>query len=196
MSCELDLVYDDDRWATIVSPDQDGCNDYLSTIKDSIIGAKILHVGIGNSSVYKMFQDVAGRIDGITIMDSEIEVAKDYIHLPTQYVIHKFNKYDITQFKTMWGFDFIIDNNLKQHACCQQHWEEYFTCILNKIHVSGMLITHEQGYVPHTDRITPLSTDELLQLINKQSDKKFHTRQISKLKNSYDKCPVVIKRLA
>lgn len=204
MSCELDLVYDDDRWATIISPDQEGCNEYLLGIKDKIKDAKVLHVGTGNSSVFTQFYSSFRELHGITIMDSEIQVAYECILGVTlwescTYNIFKVNKYDIEQMKQLDSdYDIIIDNNLKQHGCCQEHWEEYFHCLLGKLAINGFILTHSQGFAPHTNRVTALTDTEMVGLISKSYDeyktKSFYYRQHNFLHNESGKYPITITR--
>lgn len=189
MSCSLDLTYNDDRWATIISPDQEGCNEYLQSIRTSLIGRRALHIGIGTSSVYRSFYDTFSLIDGITIMDSEIAVAKQYPDFP--YNIYKMNKYDALNIQSLPEYDVIIDNNLKQHACCQQHWEEFFVELLNHISLGGILLTHQQGYAPHINRVTFLTDKELEDLSGSQ----FDLTIVSNMKNAEQHCPVVLTRI-
>ena len=54
--CQLKVLYNDDLWSTIVSPDQQSINKYLESIKDLFIGKKALHIGIGTSTIFTKFK--------------------------------------------------------------------------------------------------------------------------------------------
>lgn len=195
--CSRPLVYNDDTWAFETSPDQIGCNEYLQALRSHLEGAKVLHIGIGNSSVLIQFHECFRQIDGITIMDSEIRVANGLRRLfSLEYVVHKFNKYDATYIhKLATDYDVVIDNNLKQHACCQNHWVDYFYALLERLAPNGFLLTHTQGFAPHSNRVLPLSTQELKVLCSKYSKRVFHVEPIELLVNSQHHYPVVIRGL-
>jgi len=193
--CQLKVMYNDDLWSTIVSPDQQSINKYLERIKDLFIGKKALHIGIGTSTIFTKFNDIFSRIDGITVMDSEIDVAKQYI-IPHQrgkseYVVHKFNKYNIKNFDFLDSeYSVIIDNNLKHYACCNHHWEKFYKCIIGKLEMGGVLLTHTQGFAPHTNNVTSLSIKEL----EKLSSKDYSITVMENFVNSEGYFPVVVKR--
>lgn len=197
MSCDLPITYNDDTWSRIVSPDQEGCNAYLESIKPSLKNEKCLHVGIGTSSVLAKFHAVLDRIDGITVMDSEIEVANRLRpEYGLEYKIFKFNKYDAKNLKLLSNnYSIIIDNNLKQHACCQQHWEQYFLTMLSKLSKHGRLITHTQGFAPHTNRVGWLSLGELQMLMDGVFRRPYRMVLIDDLINEAGHYPVVIEHV-
>ena len=193
--CQLKVLYNDDLWSTIVSPDQQSINKYLESIKDLFIGKKALHIGIGTSTIFTKFNDIFSRIDGITVMDSEIDVAKQYI-IPHQrgkseYVVHKFNKYNIKNFDFLDSdYSVIIDNNLKHYGCCNHHWEEFYKCIIGKLKRGGILLTHTQGFVSHTNKVTSLSIKEL----EKLSSNDYSIMAMENFVNSEGYFPIVVKR--
>lgn len=192
MNCDFHLTYNDDTWAKIVSPDQEGCNAYLQSIRSSLLGAKVLHVGTGNGSVLTQFHNILGQLDGITVMDSEMRVAdKQRLLYDLEYKVYNFNKYDIRNFQILGNdYDIIIDNNLKQHACCNVHWIEYFHCLLRKITPSGKILTHTQGFAPHSDRVDWLTISELETLL---SETIYQVHIVLELINNNGHPPVVIK---
>jgi len=195
--CSRPLVYNDDTWAFEASPDQLECNQFLQNLGPLLEGAKVLHVGIGNSSVLLQFHELFRQIDGITIMDSEIRVADGVRPLfDLDYQIYQFNKYDAANLQVLGSdYDVIIDNNLKQHACCQNHWVDYFYGLLERLSPQGFVLTHTQGFAPHSDRITPLSLPELETLCTRYPKHEFRVEQIQLLVNNEQHYPVVIQSL-
>lgn len=190
--CGLELTYNDDTWSSVVSPDQVGCNEYILKHIDSLNGKNILHVGIGNSSVYTAFGKSVARIDGITIMDSEIRVAESIIDASwCPYNIYKLNKYNKSNFSNFSkDYSMIIDNNLSHYACCQQHWEEYFYAIEDLLVDGGCILTHSQGFMPHTRNIGTLTLSEL----EKLSAGRLDVIQVADMMNNYNHSPVIIRK--
>jgi cyclopropane fatty-acyl-phospholipid synthase-like methyltransferase len=196
MSCNLPLVYDDDTWASIVSPDQAGCNAYIRSRLEFFRGAKVLHVGTGTSSLLVEFHDVFDRLDGITIMQSEIDVASEVRkRYGKEYIVYSFNKYKTSALSLIDSdYDLIVDNNLKQHACCEEHWVQYFHAIVSKLSKGGMLLTHTQGFAPHTDRVSWLSVEELQDLCDSRQGE-FDLFSIFAMSNNSGHYPLVVKKL-
>lgn len=189
------LTYNDNTWASITSCDQDGCNEYIEKNIEKFVNKKVLHVGIGNSSVFCKFCDVFLHLDGITIMDLETIVAdniKSKFCNSCTYEIYKFNKYDVGNFSKIGKYDLIIDNNLKTYSCCLNHWIEYFHCIVEKLEKNGILLTHMQGFVPHTNRVDALSVEELEILCHLHEN---FILIVDDLVNEFGYYPVLIKRL-
>lgn len=189
--CKLDIVFNDEKWATTVSPDQESINSWLEANLIFIKDKNILHIGIGNSSIFSKFKDIALNIDGITVMNVEANIAKDIsiIH-KKRYQIYVFNKYDISNYKELPAYDLIIDNNAKKYSCCQKHWVEYFRVILSHLKKEGVFITHEQGFAPNSDKIDSLSIKELKELAEPGCSVAIEHQ----VKNEFGLSPVVIKR--
>ena len=164
---ECKPVYNDDRWAEITSDDQIGCNLFVSHYKDMFVGKNVLHVGIGSSSMLIQFHHIFGRLDGITIMQSEIDKAN--LLRPKyglEYRVYQIDKYNTTRDEGKLDaltndYHLIVDNNLKQHGCCERHWDSYMAQILSKLVPGGILLTHTQGFAPHTNHVSALSIQEL-----------------------------------
>jgi hypothetical protein len=200
MPCDRPLLYKNDLWSIIITPDQLGCNRYLWSIYDQVVGARILHIGTGASTIFHAFRDEAERIDGITIVPSEIAVGANLAGCyKKEYRIWNFNKYDCASFDAFnvpRDYDFIVDNNLKQHACCNDHWREYFNTIASRLSPGGQLITHTQGFCRFTGvktDVEALTVEELRDLCT------MHPANLalecrSELKNRAAHYPVVIRR--
>jgi len=173
MTCNLELTYDpDDRstvpedYSVVITDDQIGCNLWLQSARDCWRGQNVLHIGVGNSSVYRLFADMDTVVDGISIAEREIEEAerlKEELEKP--YCVFNFNKYD----KKNWDkwpnkYKVIVDNNLKQHACCEDHWKDYYRAMIDLLEPGGFIVTHEQGFGSHKNKTTSLSIQELKDL--------------------------------
>ena len=192
--CDLALTYNSDIWAHEDSPDQVGCNQWLAYNIEQFRQTNILHVGTGTSSVYSLFGDKFARVDGITIMDSEIEVAKRIgIQHNTLYNIYKINKYDKNKIDQLpKDYSLLLDNNCSHYACCTKHWEEYFESISSMLLPGGIFLTHTQGMAPHTPRIHHLTIEELVRL----GGNEFSLVCEKSLTNNYGHYPVaMVKKL-
>src|SRR3990167_11220299 len=171
MSCSLPIVYNDDRWSTIESLDQLGCDMQLARLLEHDLKTEktLLHVGIGISSTARLFDGVFSIIHGISVTDSELKMAREIAPLLScNYEVIKMNKYNAESFNTPFlldKYDYIIDNNLKQHACCQEHWINYFNNLLNKMTKDSYLITHNRGFSSHTNLVQDLCIGELEVLV-------------------------------
>src|SRR3990167_463239 len=171
MSCSLPIVYNDDRWSTIESLDQLGCDMQLARLLEHDLKTEktLLHVGIGISSTARLFDGVFSTIHGISVTDSELKMAREIAPLLScNYEVIKMNKYNAESFNTPFlldKYDYIIDNNLKQHACCEEHWTKYLYNLLKKMNESSVLITHTRGFSSHTNLICNLSIEELEVLV-------------------------------
>lgn len=191
-SCNLNLTYNDDTWAAVVSPDQEGCNNYIRAHKNDFLNTNAFHIGTGTSSVFIEFHDLFSRLDGLTIMQSEIDVAHSLkFQDACQYNVFNFNKYDVHNFKEFpKDYSLIIDNNLSHYACCQKHWEAFFIVLTDMLLPGGCILTHSQGFMPHTQNVGPLTIPELKTL----SADKLEVSICNELINSYGHCPVIIRK--
>lgn len=168
MICSLKINYnsEDIDYSTYTTEDQLGCNQYVDMIRNQLTGSHLLHVGVGTSSVYWMLQESNIAVDGITIVEKEIEVAEKLKEITKKpYCVFSFNKYDVKNFKD-WPtrYSCIVDNNLKQHACCEHHWKQYWYMLLSLLDEGGVIVTHEQGFGSENNLTTSLTVDELMTL--------------------------------
>lgn len=114
-------------------------------------GARILHVGIGNSGLAKRFHMRVGEIVGTTIDEPEMEVAKG-LPLPNyRFVMH--NKYSGRNEAVDGKFDFILDNNPTSPCCCIRHLALLFEFYAEKLANGGQIVTDRQGleWVPQAN---------------------------------------------
>jgi hypothetical protein len=170
MTCQLPVVYDDDRWTHIVTQAEEDCVAYVAQ-QNLIPDRLILDVGIGASHCYKTLGTKFTCMDGIAVMDSEIKYGLSLVGPNSgAYFIHKINKYDVSQLKQLGLYSCIIDVNPKMFGCCQKHWQEYFSAILTHIWIGGEFVTHTAGFGCYADatgqvNCSPLTLQEMVQLI-------------------------------
>lgn len=154
MNCNLPKVWDDNEWLTVnperISPVQESVNNYLKSAQKLYQGKKILHIGIGSSSIFKEFNSVFGQIDGITNSQQELEMGKN-----DTYRIYLMNKYNPDEFSTIDSdYDVIVDVSLKSYACCSEHWVGFMKEVINKLKVGGRLLSHTGGFGGHLSPFT------------------------------------------
>ena len=67
------------------------------------------------------------------------------------YTCYLINKYKLEELSVLGEYDVIIDNNINQYACCDEHYMDYFNWILDSVASrNGEIITHIAGYYQHT----------------------------------------------
>jgi hypothetical protein len=116
-------------------------------------GARILHIGIGNSGLAKRFYTRVREIVGTTIDEPEMEVARA-LPLPNySFVMH--NKYSGRNGVVDGKFDFILDNNLTSPCCCIRHLAVLFEFYAEKLAGGGQVVTDRQGleWVPPASQL-------------------------------------------
>lgn len=106
-------------------------------------GARILHVGVGNSSLAQRFAARSAHILGLTLSDAEKRHG-DALGLPG-YRIMVLNKYAPDLAALPAGFDFIVDNNPSNFACCVQHFEDMLTQYARLLVPGGLMLTDRIG---------------------------------------------------
>ncbi|WP_225207539.1 SAM-dependent methyltransferase [Novosphingobium huizhouense] len=83
-------------------------------------GARILHVGVGNSLLARRFCARGAEVVGTTIAPEE--VAHGRAMGITRYDLRLHNKYRGHDGQAWGHFDFIVDNNPSSFACCLDHY--------------------------------------------------------------------------
>ena len=105
--------------------------------------SRILHIGIGNSSLATRFCGHNRRVCGLTISLAELEHAKS-LHLPG-YHVYLCNKYGM-DFQAIQGpFDVLIDNNPTTFACCTRHFSRMLLGYRAKLAPGGIMIADRAG---------------------------------------------------
>lgn len=164
MKCNLPQSWQDEEWLTKnperVSFAQVSVNNYLRDAQGLYRGKKALHIGVGNSSMYKDLHGVFSQIDGITNTKQELEMAKGYR-------VYLVNKYDADEFSKLDGdYDVINDVNLKSFACCNDHWIDFMKTVVERLKIGGRLISHTAGFGGHGSLMDNSTTmKEMYQLL-------------------------------
>ena len=159
------MLWQEEEWLTKnperISPSQISINNYLKNAKNLYQGKKMLHIGIGNSSIFKELSDVFGQIDGVTNMHQELERAGKY----RVYLINKYNLDELSKIDS--DYDVIVDVSLKSYACCNEHWLGFMKAVINKLKIGGRLISHTGGFGGHASPNFDNSTNiaEIYQLL-------------------------------
>tara|TARA_B100000131_G_scaffold259267_1_gene254758 strand:- start:88 stop:738 length:651 start_codon:yes stop_codon:yes gene_type:complete len=105
----------------------------------------ILHIGVGNSQIYKKLTNKVKSIDGITISNKELKLGNSFKDI--NYRV-KFCDKMSKEFKDIFHnkrFDLIIDNNLKSYSCCQKSFNFMFENITKMLTEKGIIITSING---------------------------------------------------
>lgn len=106
-------------------------------------GDRILHVGVGNSSLALRFAARAGGITGITLSDAE-KACADALAIPGYRVLIG-NKYSRDLDALSGPFEFIIDNNPASFGCCVAHFEQMLAGYARLLAPGGRLLTDREG---------------------------------------------------
>jgi len=107
-------------------------------------GLRILHVGVGNSSLARRFASRADGIMGLTLSPNEKSLS-DTLGLPgyTVLLLNKYGRELLSLAKT--GYDLIVDNNLASFACCKFHFYRMLDSYVARLVTGGMILTDQRG---------------------------------------------------
>jgi hypothetical protein len=127
---------------------------------------RLLHIGVGNSSLAERLAPALAAIDGITIMANE-KVRADHLGLKNYHIvmINKFSNALSTALSG--GYDFIVDVNLSSFCCCRSHFHAMLTAYRVLLRPGGVLLTDLDGMLwieKGVDRRWLLDFDDLVWL--------------------------------
>ncbi|NOT57107.1 MAG: hypothetical protein HOP18_21105 [Deltaproteobacteria bacterium] len=107
-------------------------------------GKSILHIGVGNSRFAQRFAAEAALIDGLTVCQSEVDLARS-LRIPN-YTVYFLNKYSREFLLTLTNrYDFVIDNNLASFACCKYHFYRMLDNYLWAMKPGARILTDQRG---------------------------------------------------
>jgi hypothetical protein len=130
--------------ASLTCEDQRALEDYLEDQGEQLTSARLLHVGIGNSSLAYRFHLRCRAIDGLTIMPAERARAESLRLLG--YTVLELNKYSVEFTRRLTpGYDWIIDNNPASFACCRYHHARLLEHYHWALGPRGRVLTHRRG---------------------------------------------------
>jgi hypothetical protein len=137
---DSDRFLDSSKKPTTV--DQSRIEDVIDTMRPDRL--RILHVGVGNSSLAKRVARRAAAVIGATLSSNEKELA-DSLRLP-QYSVFVANKYG-REFPSLAGkgHHLIVDNNLASFACCKFHFYRMMDSYLGALNTGGRILTDQRG---------------------------------------------------
>jgi hypothetical protein len=137
---ESDRFLDSSRKPTTI--DQSRIEDVIEALPPE--GLRILHVGVGNSSLARRFASRAAAITGLTLSRNERELS-DSLGLP-QYAVFLVNKYG-REFPSLagCGYHLVVDNNLASFACCKFHFYRMLDNYLCALETGGKILTDQRG---------------------------------------------------
>ncbi len=127
--------------AKATTPDQRRIENYID--RYDLRQKRVLHIGIGNSSLAKRFHGRVKEIVGTTIDEPEIAVARALALPNYRFVVH--NKFSGENDVIDGSFDFILDNNPTSPCCCMRHLAELFGFYAEKLAPDGQIVTDRLG---------------------------------------------------
>jgi len=109
-----------------------------------LAGARVLHVGVGDSGLARRFHGRCRSIDGITVAENE-RLHADELKLPN-YKVYRVNKFSREFTLTLEpGYQLIIDNNPASYACCAYHFAAMMENYRWAVAPGGALLTDQRG---------------------------------------------------
>lgn len=113
--------------------------------KMELTGKRILHVGIGNSSLAQRFSTKVSGIDGLTVSANEKTHANSLqIKNYRVFILSKHSREFILTLDEK-QYDFIVDNNLPGFACCKYHFYLMLDNYLWALKPGGEILTDQNG---------------------------------------------------
>lgn len=106
-------------------------------------GSRLLHIGVGNSSLALRWRDRDLAITGLTVNEREMAHAND-LQL-NGYRTFLANKYSADLDAISGPFDFIVDNNPASFGCCVVHFEQMLTNYARILGPQGLMVTDRKG---------------------------------------------------
>jgi hypothetical protein len=126
------------------SPDQLEIEQYLEGQTSLRPSARILHVGIGNSSLALRFHHRCAQIDGLTVIERE-KARADALGLPN-YSVFLLNKHGREFLQWIQpGYEWIVDNNPASYVCCRYHFARMLENYRWALAPGGRILTHRRG---------------------------------------------------
>jgi len=123
------------------TPDQLAIERYLAG--HDLSEKRILHVGVGNSSLARRFAGRAKEIVGLTVAPEEFALAERLAIANYRVVLH--NKHLGADAGVRGPFDFIVDNNPTTFACCLTHFAAMLGSYAAMLAPDGQILTERRG---------------------------------------------------
>lgn len=140
--CGRDLPvpgYRDTSHLAQTSPDQAELDEVIASMLSP--ASRVLHVGIGSSSLARRHAAAVAWIDGITVVPEERQLAPA---LPN-YQAWLVDKHGPGLAGLPGSYDLVVDNNPGTFACCRRHFEAMFDGYAALLAPGGRILTHARG---------------------------------------------------
>jgi hypothetical protein len=119
---------------------------FLGANPELAAGRRVLHVGIGNSSIFNAHGHRFAAFTGLTVGLPEKVYFEETFGRPANVEIHLANKHDPRNYGKIRGpFDLIIDANLKSYACCETHFHDMLMFYVSRLTFGGAILTAASG---------------------------------------------------
>lgn len=119
---------------------------FLKSEPRRYLNKRLLHVGVGNSSLPLEFAAYLSEYVGITISLPEIANFDRKLTGVRRAKALLLNKYDPRMYRGLPGkFEIIVDTLLKSFACCEKHFEQMMEFFVSKLTRDGILLTTKTG---------------------------------------------------
>jgi hypothetical protein len=126
------------------------------------VQSRLLHIGIGSSTLARRWCNNVAGIDGVTVLSGEKAHAES-LGL-SNYRVFLLNKYRMTSTQLLGPYSLILDNNLSSFACCYYHFHRMFEVYSKLLSPGGWLLTQKRGMRYYQDGAFPLSLQDLKRL--------------------------------
>ncbi len=116
---------------------------------------KVLHVGVGNCLLTRRF--------GAAVAQGISKDGREVAHAATLGLdVLLCNKYNVVAYRERLRspFDLVVDVNIRSYACCDSHFRDYMSLMLDALNSRGILVTSTRGL----DYLIPTSIAELQRL--------------------------------
>lgn len=141
-SCPLTVFADEIDWRDKPTTiDQAAIEEALCDLVEPRM--RLLHVGIGNSSLAQAVAGRCERLEGLSLSTGEIAYARSLAI--ANYAVAQINKYAADYSQHRGNFSLIIDNNPNSFACCWEHFLELLRGYRDALEADGIFVTHERG---------------------------------------------------
>lgn len=117
-----------------------------------------LHIGIGNSSLAKLYAPQIKQLDGITVVQEEIDTAPKF----DNYSVRLCNKHSKDLLNGKF-YDAVIDTTPCGHACCWKHFRDYLKNVF--FLTNGVYLTDKIGLAWAQPTFKGMTPEQFLEYI-------------------------------
>lgn len=150
-------LYDYDNWTHQPTSNDQKC---IEAVLPNYVNpdAVWLHIGIGNSSLAKLYAPQIKRLEGITVVQEEIDTAPKF----DNYHVRICNKHSKDLLNGQF-YDVVIDTTPCGHACCWKHFRDYLKNVF--FITNGVYLTDLVGLAWSQPTFKGMTADEFYEHI-------------------------------